>query len=695
MPLLQLHRPARAKVRAPGGTLEMLECRIAPASLVNASVVTYKDVDGDLVTLKFTKPILKDAAAAGTILHFDTGSVDGSLATGQQLQTLDLSGLPEAAGHGIGFTLTARHTPSSLGDGYANLGYLDATGVNLGSVIIGGDLGRLSAGTGDAHVAALKSLQVQSLGVYGLGTQASGGTLLSSIHGDVTSLVVRGDVAGASLQITGGGDFGFSLQSLRIGGSLRGADADDSGQIGVSGGMGSVTIGGDLVGSANARTAQLDSVFGFLSVRVGGNIIGGGDQSGAILVAGATVDGKIYGEIGSLTVGRNILGGHGQKSGFVYAATFFNTIKVGGSLVGSLGAQSGVIDFGMKATVAGTTSIVGSIASLWLGGDLQGGDGQGSGAIGDSVAVHNGLSHTYIRSAVIHGSVIGDSYGSGAISANDFTSVVIAGSLRGGAAPAATLDNSESGLVVSGDYIQSLAIHGSVIGGGDFGAGGIDAVRIGSLSIGQDLKGGTGDLSGAIRAGAIKTLVIGGSVYSGSGSMSGSINAYGVVGAVIVKGSVVGTASQPVQLNAEGVIGQTITVALGALTIGGSVSFLQVLGGSPGLGGAVDNAVAEIGPVRVGGDWIASSIAAGVDPGQDHQVGTADDYLTTSGAVPMHFAAIASIRIGGQVGGTVPGGDHFAFEAQRIGALSIGQARFVPAGALALGLSGDFSVRLF
>jgi hypothetical protein len=55
--------------------------------------VTYQDADGDTVT--FTKPFLTDANAIN-VFTFDTGTVDGSNATKQQLRSLNLTGEPAA-----------------------------------------------------------------------------------------------------------------------------------------------------------------------------------------------------------------------------------------------------------------------------------------------------------------------------------------------------------------------------------------------------------------------------------------------------------------------------------------------------------------------------------------------------------------------------------------------------------------------
>src|SRR5436309_9446565 len=84
--------------------LESLESRLAPATLVNPTTLTYQDVDGDNVTVRFSKPVLSNVNA-DNVFFFDTGSVNGDNSTPQQLQEIGLFNLtpggPDPAGVGI------------------------------------------------------------------------------------------------------------------------------------------------------------------------------------------------------------------------------------------------------------------------------------------------------------------------------------------------------------------------------------------------------------------------------------------------------------------------------------------------------------------------------------------------------------------------------------------------------------------
>jgi hypothetical protein len=83
------------------------------------------------------------------------------------------------------------------------------------------------------------------------------------------------------------------------------------------------------------------------------------------------------------------------------------------------------------------------------------------------------------------------------------------------------------------------------------------------------------------------------------------------------------------------------------------------------------NGNASIGAVSVGGDWIASSLVAGV---QDDADAALDEIFgdTNDQAGPGHTLVnrIASVLIKGLVIGSAAAGDHFGFVAQQIGSFN-------------------------
>src|SRR5262249_4304912 len=170
-----------------------LERRDAPATFVSPTKLTYQDIDGDNVTVTLSKPLLT-AGNLNSVFTFDIPSVLNQ--TKQQLQTIDLTSFSAAAA-GTSITVTATHSAITGGDGQVNVGFINATGIDLGPVNIAGDLGRILAGDGDPAVPALKSLSVRSLGRFGTDTQAPGGNLRSNINGALGALMVKTDVVGA------------------------------------------------------------------------------------------------------------------------------------------------------------------------------------------------------------------------------------------------------------------------------------------------------------------------------------------------------------------------------------------------------------------------------------------------------------------------------------------------------------------
>jgi hypothetical protein len=181
-------------------------------SLDGASA-SFADPDGDKVTLRtskgaFTKEMLD--------MRFER--------LGFQLEKLDLSdAVFNRATIEISAVRQDANNDGTLdGNGRVDVGYLNATGVDLRSVTIGGDLGQIDCGDGNPLKPAIKSLNVRSLGERNTSTQDSPvANLHSDIAGDLEGLTVkRGITGGATFAVAGrigvatiGGDFGESTIS--------------------------------------------------------------------------------------------------------------------------------------------------------------------------------------------------------------------------------------------------------------------------------------------------------------------------------------------------------------------------------------------------------------------------------------------------------------------------------------------------
>jgi hypothetical protein len=287
----------------------------------------------------------------------------------------------------------------------------------------------------------------------------------------------------------------------------------------------------------------------------------------------------------------------------------------------------------------------------------------------------------------------------------DIGLVTIGGNLTGG-------DAEFSGSLFAFGKMAGVKVGGSLLGGTGNQSGLIFSFgEIGNVSIGGDLVGGSASgtaalsESGFIRAKRIANLTIGGSLIAGTNNTTGTYFNNGAVrvaddlGTVLIKGSIIGSVTNPVKITARGKLAPTATsdLAIGRLTVLGRVEFgLIVTGIAPD--GAVLNADAQIGAVSVGGDWIASSLAAGA-VGVNGFFGDNDD-LKIAGVkdVATISSKITSLTIGGQVmGNLLSGTDHFGIVAEQVGVIKIG-GTLIPTTLginnddFFLGGSGDFKV---
>ncbi len=306
-------------------TVDSLTSVPIPITLsADGKTATFLDVDGDQVTVKTNK---------GPFLRSDFVGVATDLSSTGQLQQLNLTTRPNDF-KGASLTITAKPGPLG-GNGLVNVGYVNATGIDLGVVKIGGDLGRIAAGTvgGEVKVPAIKSLSVESLGLLGTSTQANGGTVTSAIAGALPKLVVQGDVRGdILLDSIGDGRLGSAkiggtvqplagssvtlfaaagIGSLTVGGDIRSGDFSVLVDAGV-GALGLLSVGGSVVGSA-AQPVRIN-VFGQLAEPAGGLDLAlatmkvGGSVESLLLVAGNAGSGNADAAIGSISVGGDWIG---------------------------------------------------------------------------------------------------------------------------------------------------------------------------------------------------------------------------------------------------------------------------------------------------------------------------------------------------------------------------------------------------
>jgi hypothetical protein len=490
-----------APTRAVQCAIEPLEDRIAPATLVSPTQVTFQDKNGDAATVTISKGLFT-AANVSKVFTFDspfaTGSSNGINSTGQQLETLKITKLGAAA-KGIDITISATVVNNSAG--LVDVGFIDSSGMDLGTVTVGGDLGRINAGDTTLTSPALTALQVQSMGAHGLTTQAAGGNLSSRISGAVGSITVNGDLDGAAIGIGGGskGLLGSLLVKGNLDGSFNGATAAFAGSVRTQGGITTTEVDGNIIGGAGLSSGVIGTAGKLGMVLVKGYVQGGGGSfSGAILstrginsveVAGDLLGGggDDSGQIGTAsnlttaTVDSSVIGGGGILSGTILASKDIGSVTITNGLVGGTGADSGQVGSGRNVT----SIQIGSVFSLNpnirpLDGTFQGIEGSSGNSSGTILVAGN------IGTVTIGGDIEGF-FDDGLV--RQPANVIHKTSSGTGTG---------SGAISAGGTITTVNVTESVIHGGIFSGGAMGSVTIGSsVEYGSEIdgSGGIGSLS--------------------------------------------------------------------------------------------------------------------------------------------------------------------------------------------------------
>lgn len=291
--------------------IELLESRIAPATLTGR-VLKYVDLDGDQVTVTFTK-----GSIASSNFTFDTSFAT----TGpQQLQRIDVSGVADVEGSNL-IVSTKRATG---GDGIAHIGEIIATGRDLGVVKTGGNIGKIIAGNNTLPAPGIKALTIGSYGIFDGATQPMASNQSSIITGSVGSITILGDFGVGTLSVAG------SVKTLKVGGSFVGGSNPSEGRFIISGDLTTGTIGGSFIGGAGTLSAQLTITGNAGSLLIRGSLIIGAIpsdvQSGQVEVSGSIKTLNILGDVrgSSTTFTQNSISVDGTVG----------SLKIGGSVSG-------------------------------------------------------------------------------------------------------------------------------------------------------------------------------------------------------------------------------------------------------------------------------------------------------------------------------------------------------------------------
>lgn len=492
---------------------ETLESRLAMAGLF-----TFTDVDGDIVDVRTSR---------GTDLQLRNALTLAPVPGGEQLQVIALFDPVFAR---TNLSITVRPSPGVfVGNGQVDVGMI-LTNLDLGTVTVGGDLGKINAGDLNPATPAITTLTVTSLGQRVTGTGASDTN--SFINGAIRSVRVSNDVVSARLDATGrlfdvrigGSIFGgtsadgivaASIGRLDIGGDLIGGSVPLSGNVYTAvGGVDRLTIRGSLIGSLADDSAVLRIAGRLGQAQIGGSVSGGGGaRSGSVLVGAAGIT--------RLVVQGNITGGGGENSGLVRSLGSIGSLTVGGLLNGgSVGGSGGI----------GAT---GNIGTLTVGG-IQGGWGISSGV------VYSGGRIGTLRTGRI---LAGDGIVSGMVTARELGNVTVAGDISGSLLQQAliTARGSARGRAINSLTVRGNLLRTTIAAGYSFFTPENGSARIGSVTVGGSMA------ASSVVAGVenlATPLVFGNSAESiipgGRGSRIDSLVIRGTVGGSFVPGQTFG-----------------------------------------------------------------------------------------------------------------------------------------------------------
>lgn len=535
----------------------------------------------------------------------------------------------------------------------------------------------LNEGTGELFGQTSNPSYIGSLNVLGSITGGSGSdsgrVFAESSIGKVT---VGGSVTGGAGQDSG--EIAGPLGTVNVAGGLTGGSGISSGTIlgqtintakaAVSVAIGSVTIGGDVTGGTAgvaafagtttvAATAAVPGNSGIISaytaksISIAGSLIGGTagtsvDSNGTLNQTANTSGAVLVDSVGSLTIGKNIIGGSGPNSGIItgqstFSSMTYGNIVVNGGVTGGTGATSGSI------LVNGLLG--GTITNLHIGTNLT------------------GIPETQTSGTPISGTQSGEVYAS-----SNLGTLYIGGNVTGGNA-----DN--TGEIFAGGNLTNGLIKGNLTGG-------ITTTTV----VG----------SGYIQAGHIGTLEIDGNVTSGTNSKgeianSGAIRSSGDISSLTIKGEVTGTPDNPVYISAtQGPSASArlkTDVAIQSVTIDQAVTYLDLLAGySPTVSKTTDPAgaplgtptdgSAQIGTVTFGSTLSASNLVAGAEPDSSGHFGTTGNTAIATKTVANVQSSIASIIVAGQATGDSTPADSFGFVAEKLETVMVNGVTILTSG---------------
>lgn len=383
--------------------VESLESRIAlstasplsPQISADGKSATFVDLDGDIFTVTTTK----GAFVSSSFTYL------GDLETGRgYLQQIDLSfSLFGRIFQGAKITVTV---DQPVGDGVADVGFINAWGIDLKQAAVDGDLVKIDVGDANVRTPAIGLLDVGSLGIP-RATDSGLPDFVSHVTGAITTLNV-GQWYDARIEVTGG----ENLKNARFGKIgrasivlLEGGDAFQSGSLNVSGSIGTLVVN-SMTGGIGEQSGSIVADGRINSLTISGNLVGGaGTDSGRVVV------GNTKGVSGSVTVGGSITGGEGPSSGQLHLEGAIRSITVLADVVGGVGTNSGSIyaKSATKITIGGALRGLGATNGIFVDsylGSLALGEVDGTDGTANIIVFGRDAGGTAIGKIVVEGSVV-------------------------------------------------------------------------------------------------------------------------------------------------------------------------------------------------------------------------------------------------------------------------------------------------
>lgn len=383
---------------------EILESRIAlstasplaPEISADGKSAKFVDVDGDVFTVTTNKG--KFTAENFTYL--------GDLETGRgYLQKIDLSfSLFGKIFQGAKISVTVDQV---VDDGYADVGYINASGIDLKQVAVGGDLVKIDVGDGNVRTPAIGLFDTEQLGFYRL-ADAGLPNFVSNILGGITTLDI-GDWYDARIEVTSGTNLntaGFGKIGRATIGSISGGEDFGAGSLKTSGSIRTLVVLGGITGGGGELSGSITSDRGINSLTIGGDLKGGvGIDSGRIVVGNTKAVSR------SVDIGGSLVGGVGAFSGEIHWGSAIKSITVGTDVVGGAGPNSGSIyaKSATKITVGGALRGFGPTNGIFVDthlGSLALGEVDGTAGVANIIVFGRDAGGTAIGRIAVEGSVV-------------------------------------------------------------------------------------------------------------------------------------------------------------------------------------------------------------------------------------------------------------------------------------------------